>query len=104
MGKDGLLGKNVIHDLGLDALPPEKQEEVLLSIGKIIYQGVLLRVMEELSEEEKAAFDRVLASAKNEDDILAFLEDHVPHLEALIKEEIARFKEHSLQTLRALRG
>lgn len=100
-----MIDTQLLEEMGLASLPPDKQEEALLNIGRIVYQGILLRVMEILSDEEKKEFEALLAQKPEvEDRILKFLQVKIPDLDGLVEEEIARFKEESASILRGAAG
>lgn len=100
-----MIDKTLLEEMGLSGLPPEKQEEALLNIGRIVYQGVLLRVMEVLTDEEKKGFEELLTEKpEDEDRVLKFLQAKVPNLDGLVEDEIAKFKEESAGILREAAG
>lgn len=95
--------QNIIKDLGLDKFPAEKQEEVLLTIGKLIFQGVIVRVMGILSEKDKEDFDKLLTEkVDDEEAVLNFLKSRIPNLDDLVNEEIASFKKESVGFMKNL--
>ena len=101
---DEVLKQNIIKDLGLDRFPPERQEEMLLMIGKLIYQGVIIRVMGLLSEKDKEDFDQLLMEkVEDEDAVLKFLETKIPNLDELVKEEVVAFKKESIDFINNLK-
>jgi len=53
---------DIIKELELDKLPPEKKEEFLDSIAELIIKRVLVRVLENIPDNERAAFDEVCAA------------------------------------------
>ncbi|KKS65422.1 MAG: hypothetical protein UV40_C0006G0002 [Parcubacteria group bacterium GW2011_GWA1_42_7] len=81
----------------MDKLPPEKKEEFLDSIAELIIKRVLVRVLENIPDNERAAFDEVCAAGDHEK-INAFLEEKVPGYEKLAAEEIKKTKEEINQT------
>ena len=94
---DAILQANIIKDLGLDQLPKKEQEETLLSIGRIIFQSVLIRVMEELSDNDKDEFEKILAEKPNsEEAILGFLKSKIANLDTIVGEEIVKLKQESI--------
>lgn len=102
---DKYLKANLITGLGIDKLPPEKQADLLLKIGETIFQAVITRVIEELSDEDRTAFDLLLDERKEKDDddaIFTFLQSKLPHLDQIVNEEIAEFKKESIETIEAL--
>lgn len=108
---DKYLKANLITELGIDKLPPERQAELLLKIGDTIYKAVMTRVVEELSDEDRTAFDRLLdekpADAGRQDDeeaVFSFLRSKLPNLDEIVNEEIAEFKKESIETMAAITG
>ncbi|MBI2514921.1 hypothetical protein HYV91_01905 [Candidatus Wolfebacteria bacterium] len=101
---DSILKQNIIQDLGIDRLPADEQEEALLSIGRIIFQGVLIRVMGLLGEKDKDEFDKLLTEkADDEEAVLKFLQAKLPNLDEIVNNEIAMFKRESLDFMQALK-
>ncbi|HLC94720.1 MAG TPA: hypothetical protein VJH96_04095 [Patescibacteria group bacterium] len=96
------LNKNIVKTLGLHTLPREKQEEMLVKIGDIIFQNILLRVMGELDEAGSAELDRMLTEKKTDEEVFNFLSRHIPQLDELVKEEIVRFKEETTDFMTSL--
>ncbi|MEK9154761.1 MAG: hypothetical protein AAB596_01690 [Patescibacteria group bacterium] len=94
---DNILKQNLIKEIGLDTLPQEEQESALLSIGRIIFQGVLIKVLDELNDKDKDELEKLLAE-KSDDEaaILNFLRAKVANLEEIIKSEVERFKKESV--------
>ena len=92
-----ILQKNIIKDLGLENLSEKEQEESLLSIGRIIFQSVLIRVMEELDEAGKNEFEKILTEKPNDEEtILSFLQAKIPNFNEIISGEVAKFKQESV--------
>lgn len=89
------LHKNIVKTLGLQNLPREKQEEMLLAIGDIIFQNILLRVVGELDEATSKELDALLSQKKTDEEVFDFLSSHIPHLDELVQEEIIAFKQET---------
>ncbi len=82
------LSIDVIKEWGLQNLSSEKQEEMVERIGRIMYQAILVRSLDILSEKEQDDFDALL----DKDDttpqtVLSFLESKIPTFQELLKEE-----------------
>lgn len=100
-----IIKKNIIEDLGLDKLPQKDQEEMLLMIGRLIFQGVIIRVMSLLSEKDKDDFDKLLSEKiEDEEAVLKFLESRVPNLNEIINDEVASFKQESGEFMKNLKS
>jgi hypothetical protein len=98
---DKILQQNIIKDLGFDKLPQKDQEEALLSAGRVIFQAVLIRVLDILSEEEKEEFEKIIAkNPEDQEKIMKFLNSKIPDLEEISREEITIFKKECLNLLK----
>lgn len=91
--------ENIIDILGLGSLPLEKQEDVLIRIGFLIYQNVLMRVMKTMTNEDKGEFERILDNNGEPEEIFIFLKNKVPNFEKKIEEEAEKFKNEVSKTL-----
>jgi predicted sugar kinase len=101
MPPQDFLQKNLITELGLEDLPDDKKEELILKIGGLIQQNVLLRILSELGEKDKDEFDKVLAEG-NDEKTLAFLQSKISNFDELVKEEVAKFKEEAIKRMQAV--
>ena len=85
---------NLISQLGLDDLPQEKKIELMMKWGDIVQKDIIMRVLRELPEEDKAELDKLLAAkGENFEEIYKFLEGKMPNLDDIVKEEIEKFRE-----------
>jgi hypothetical protein len=99
-----ILKQNIIKDLGLEALSEEEQEEALLSVGRIIFQAVLIRVLQELDDQGKDEFDKLLSEKPNDEEaILKFLTEKVPNLNSIVREEVSKFKQETVDFMKKIR-
>ncbi len=90
-----ILNQNIISELGIDSLEPDKQMDILGKIGQIIFQAVLIRVLALLGEEEQEKLNDIMEQ-NDVDALLAFLQATVPNLDEIIKEETVKFKQQSI--------
>ena len=93
---------NLIAELGLDALPAETQEEIMLKLGTVIYQGILIRAMEVLTDEQKDVLEKKL-EAEGDEALFPFLQKTIPDFDALVEAEVAKIKKDSADFLKALK-
>ena len=94
--------QNMIEELGLAALPPEMQEEITLKLGTLIYQAILIRALEVMTDEQKTALEKELET-KGDDALFPFLQKAVPNFNDIINEQTAKVKQDSVEFLAALR-
>jgi len=95
---------NVIQELGLDSLPREKQEELTLKIGDIINQKILIRALDEMSDQQKDEFDAFLGDEKNDQAAtFNFLRSKVKNFDDLARDEIELFKKSSVDFINSIK-
>lgn len=103
---DNLFNANIINHLGLEHLDPAKKEETLLRIGKIIYQAIMLRVVDLLNEGDQKEFEKIIDAEGDEEErggaMISFLKSKIPNLDEIAKEEIAKFKEETMNVMEGL--
>lgn len=102
---NNILSQNLLKELGLENLPEDKKTSLFLDIGRIIQQNVILRVLEELKEEDKDDFEKLLAEKINDQDaISAFLQSRISSLDTIVQEEIENFKKENLDLMNKATG
>lgn len=89
---------DIIKELGIDQLPPEKQEEILTAMTEVILKRITLRVLENFSEEQKDEFDKICAQG-DQAKVSQYLEANVADYESIIKEETAKFRNEMHETV-----
>lgn len=90
------IDENIIELLGLQALPYEKKARLLEQMSNLIERRIMLRIMDELKDEDK---DKMVEIEKDSEKIANFLAEKVPNLEDLIKEEILKVKKELYENL-----
>lgn len=83
-----ILSTDIIKEWGLQSLDDAKQVEIVERIGKIMYQALLVRSLDILSEKEQEEFDVLLDQDETTpDDVLSFLQKKIPDFEKMVLEE-----------------
>lgn len=93
------INNNIIKILGIDTLPKDKQTEAIERLGAIVYQEVMLRVLEDMKEEDKDAFEKLVEKTPDPESIFAFLAEKVPDIDKIIIEEAEGLREESKEIL-----
>lgn len=94
------LSKDIINEWGLGSLPPAKQEEMVERIGKIIYQALLVRSLDILTDEEQDEFDKLLDKDETTpEEVFAFLGSKIPDFQDIVLEERRNLKRDLLITV-----
>jgi hypothetical protein len=91
------LQRTLIDLFELDKLPPEKAAETLSKLGKLIFQGVLMRVLPLLSEEHLAEYDRIIESEEGFDRLLFFFLETVEDFDEIVREESESFRREAAE-------
>lgn len=93
------INENIIKTLGIDSLPIEKQKEAMERLGAIVYQEVMLRVLDILSEEDKDEFEKVIEKSPDPEIMFSFLTDKIPNLEEIVNEEAEKLRKESAEII-----
>jgi hypothetical protein len=95
------LQQDILKELGISQLAPQRQEELLVAMTEVLLKRLTLRILEKLSDSQRKEFD-VVCSYGNAEKIQAFFTQNVPGYEQMIQEEINSFKQEMKETVDAL--
>ena len=97
---DNILSKDLIKEWGLQSMTPEKQVEIVERLGRMIYQAVLVRSLDILSEKEQIELDLLLdEDTTTAEDVLAFLQKKIPTFEKMVLDERQSIKDDVLMPI-----
>lgn len=85
--------KNIIEELGLNDLPQEKQEELVLKMTEVLLKRIFLNVMEKLSESDQDAYVKMIDEKSEPETMETFLQGKIKNYDEMVKEVIEQFKE-----------
>lgn len=89
------INNNIIKILGIDTLPVEQQKDMMEKLGAIVYQEVMLRALDLMTEEDKDAFEKVISENGDPEAMFSFLAEKIPNIEAIVTEESEKLREES---------
>lgn len=95
------LQQDILKELGIDQLPPEKQEEILTAMTELILKRITVRALESLSEAQRQEFETLSASG-DPDKVTQFLTANVSGYDQLVQDEIAKFRSEMTEMVNAL--
>jgi len=75
---------SLIDALGMQELLPEEQEEMLLDLNALVWEGALVRMLEQMDAATKDEFEKLLDSEADEEEVETFLAQHVPGAEQAV--------------------
>ena len=84
-----LLNANIIQALGLETLPTEEKDGMLEKMTDLLMKRVMLRVLDELSDEQLAEMPK---EGSNPEELLTFVAEKVPTYDAIMNEELVKLK------------
>ncbi len=90
--------QDIIKELGIDELPPAKQEEVLAAMTEAVLKRITLVLLESLSEEKRNELEEA-SKTGDAGKVNEFFVANVPNYEKLIQNEVAKFKQDMAQTV-----
>ena len=79
--------KDLFDLFELDKMSPEKGEEMLNRLSKLVFQAVLVRSLPMLSEEDLAQYENIVSGNEDADILIKFLSEKVPEFNKIISEE-----------------
>ncbi len=82
--------QTIIEELGLQDLPQEKKEELLVKIGEVLVKRIYLETMERLEKSDQEKLVDLMDS--NPDGIEDFLKEKIPNYEDFVKNVVDEFK------------
>ena len=89
-----LLNINLVKELELDSLPPEKKSALIDQMLEVLESRINLEVLSILTEEEKKELDKILDS---NGDMAQFLRSKIPNFDLMVTETVANFKKEILE-------
>lgn len=104
--KDQMQEKNfkiLFEELGLDNLSEDKKLQLMMKWGDIVQKSIIIRVIQELPEEDKEEMDQLLAREKiDAQEVYDFLDKKLPNLEEITREEINKFRDKIIESAKSL--
>lgn len=84
--------QDMLAVLGLENLSEEEQQSLLVDMQELIFKGSVVRMLEQMTEEGREAFNAYLSGNPSEDEMMEYLEKHVPDAKGAIIDTIAELK------------
>lgn len=88
--------KDIIRELNLEKLPEEEQVEMIEEMSDVVYEKIILRVLEKLSDEDSVSLTNLLNEEKF-DEATNLINDKIPNFEQIIDEEVTDFQEELIK-------
>lgn len=83
---------DIIKELGLEGLPEEEKDNLVSGLSQALQTRLSLRVMELLSESEKAEMEQLVA-AGDDQKVGQYVAAKIPGLDSIMRQELTKLKE-----------
>jgi hypothetical protein len=91
-----LLKGNIIELLGLEKLPDEQKQALLVQMSQALQGRMIDRLIETMSKEQQDEFTKLLDADPSPAQVDAFLMKNVPDCTELAIKEVVKFKEEMI--------
>jgi hypothetical protein len=91
--------QNIISTLGIDKLSKEKQQEAMERLGTIVWQEVVLRCIDEMSDPDKESFEKLMGENPTPDKVFEFMSMRVKNIDNIIAEEAESLRAEAVDIL-----
>jgi hypothetical protein len=92
--------ETIVELFQLNKLSPERANDMLARIGKIVMQNVLMRVLPELSEEDLAEYEKLVDTQVTPEVLVTFFNQKVHNFNGIVTEEAESFFAESAELLK----
>lgn len=90
----------LVEDLGIDTLPEDKRNELLIKMTEVLLKRIFLETMEKLGEKGREEYMSMTEEGKEvaPEQIEAFFKERIGNYEEMVQNIIAEFKEEMTET------
>jgi hypothetical protein len=86
------INKKIIGILEIDELPIDQQKRAMEELGPIVYQEIMVRVLDKMNEEDRKGFEELIAKDPDPETMFAYLSEKVPDVEQIAEEEAEKLQ------------
>jgi hypothetical protein len=92
MAQDTILQQSLIEELGLQNLPKEKQEEILVKMTEVLLKKIYLETFEKLAEADREELAKMLDTEEAEPEkVEAYLRTKIEDYDGFVKKIVENF-------------
>jgi hypothetical protein len=82
----------IVAEFGLQSFSNEEQTQYVDQIGEIVLQGVLIKSLSILDENQATILDSMIDQEKSPEEIMSYLQTSIPGFNNLVIDEVAQVK------------
>lgn len=96
------LSADLFAELGMENISPEERMIFIEKISDVVQQRLLLRLMKEMTEDQKGRLETMLADPnKDFSSVAQFLALEIPNFQQITEEEVANYKKELIGRYKA---
>lgn len=88
---------DLMKDLGLDNLPMEKQEELVIKMTEVVLKRMFLETMEKLNAGDQEKFGEMMENKADPAEIEEFLKEKIAGYDEMLQKIVENLKEEMKQ-------
>jgi len=85
--------QSIIDELGLNDLPQEKQEQLLIKMTEVVLQRIFVETMDKLAPADQEEYEKMIDREATPEEMEAFLREKIAGYEEMVKKIVDDFKE-----------
>lgn len=90
--------KTILDEMGLNNLPQEKQEELLIKMTEVLLKRIFIETMDKLGEGNMEEYEKLVDSNASPEEIENFFQSKIPNYEKMVQKVVDDFKEEMKKT------
>ncbi len=99
MDQQGQVQKTLLDELGLENLPQEKKDQLLIKMTEALLKRIFIETMEKLDEKGRGEYDKLVEEKADPQKMEEFLASRIGGYEEMVKKVIEEFKEEMKKNL-----
>ncbi len=96
MQNNNELRVQLISDLGLENLPMEKQEALLMRMMEVVLKRIFVETMAKLNEREKEEYTAMIEKNMTPEEVESYVREKIPKYEEMVLEITKQFREEMI--------
>lgn len=84
--------RQLVKELGIDSLPEDKQQELIIKMTEVLLKRIFLETMEKLGDTGRAEYEKMLNGETTPEKVEEFLKSNIGNYEEMIQGVIEKFK------------
>ena len=93
---------DILDQPGLGNIPDEKKAEIISKISELAQKRIILRVTEEMSEDQRENFEKFLETEEDPAKIENYIRENIPNIDSIIEEEMSLLKNDVLSQMKEI--